>query len=143
MSLEKGKYLPCILLPICKEMLAAAFKSPLAGHSMFHVPTRTCFRKMLVTDRIGWLGAGRRGTSWAACDESLLCLLPRFPGVPAAGIGGQTGQQCLAVNVHLDCEVRTQGHVLFQRKRRSSTSYAGQPACPLGVTCLHLSWAHR
>lgn len=143
MSLEKGKNLPWILLPICKEMLAAAFKLLLPGQSMFHIPTRTCFRKMLVTDRTGWLGAGGRRTTWAACDGSLLCLLPGFPGVPAAGISGQTEQQCLAVNLHLDCEVGTQRHVIFQRKSRSSTGYARQPACPLGLMCPHMSWAHR
>ncbi|CAN0200669.1 unnamed protein product, partial [Bubo scandiacus] len=27
-----------------------------------------------------------------------------FPGVPAFGICGQTGHQCLAVNLHLDCK---------------------------------------
>lgn len=140
MSLEKGKNLHWILLPVCKEIWAAAFKPPLPGPSMFHIPTRTRFRKMLVTDRIGQLGAGGRGISWAACGESLLCLLPRFPGVLTAGIGGQTGQQCLAVNFYLDCKVRTWGNVLFQRKRSSATSYAGQPACPLSLMCRHLPW---
>jgi len=90
MSLEKGEKLAWILLTVCKEMLAALFKPSLLGQSIFHLPTGTCFRKMLVTDRNGWLGAAQ-GTSWAACDKPLLCLLSRFPGVAAVGISSQTG----------------------------------------------------
>lgn len=89
MSFEKGKNLPCVVLLLCKVILAAAFKPLFPWQSVFHMSIRTWFRKMLVTNIIEWLGYPGRGRSWAACDESLLCLLPRFPGVLAIGISDQ------------------------------------------------------
>lgn len=56
--LRKGRTCPGFFLPISRRSWLPAFKPPLPGQSVFHVPSRTCFRKMLVTDRIGWLGSG-------------------------------------------------------------------------------------
>lgn len=55
-----------------------------------------------VYDRWSWMaGLWRERNILAICDGSVFCLLPWFPDVPAAGIGGPSGQQCLAASLGL------------------------------------------
>lgn len=135
MSFEEGKDLPWIFLPVCSGTLPAAFEPPLAGQSMLRVPSRICFGKMFMTDGVGWLGYGGRGTFWpfvmglcfAFCPGSLMCQQ----------LGLVVHQDSSAWLLHLDCKVRTS----FIAQEEAPP--AMQPPHPCDLVCHHLPWAHR